>query len=89
VSNPYPYLVENVIACFFALGVALVLLLATGCGAQADYVEADRLTYEAVAPIYLNYTDDDPELAKPEKERRHRLVRSWAARIKRAEAASE
>lgn len=67
------------------LVVAVVLALA-GCSLQAQYVEADRLTYEAIAPDYLKLIEasDRPEA---EKEMARLTVESWALRL--AEAAKD
>lgn len=65
------------------LGCAI--LLAVGCSAQGDYVRCDRLTYDAIAPVYSGYVSSDPALADEAKDRRHRLLESWRARIVEAE----
>ncbi len=63
----------------------LALVVGGGCNVPGEYVEADRLTYEAVAPRYIRYVEADPELAKPEKkdekDRILRTVQTWKLRI--------
>jgi hypothetical protein len=46
-----------------------------------EYVKADRLTYDAIAPEYLRYVDADPGLTQEQKDRRHRTVDTWNLRI--------
>ena len=81
-----------------ALPFAPILLLlplsqSTGCSAfqlpAADYVAADRATYEAVAPEYGAYVRADGSLDPEQKARRDRTVASWDARIRAAEGAEE
>lgn len=63
----------------------LPLVLLCGCSLQSMYVAADRLTFEAVAPEYVDYVNGDPKLTKEQKKRRHRTVRAWDARTKEGE----
>ena len=69
------------------LGVvlALALLVSTGCGAQASYVEADRKFFDKVAPRYKAYTLADPLLTDAVKARRIRTVVAKGAKITQAE----
>ena len=60
-----------------------LLLLAPGC-VSSLYVEADSKTYDAVVPVYLEYTQKDPGLSDQDKARRRRLVSSLRARIRNA-----
>ena len=60
------------------LAIAFVL---GGCTVQSQYVDADRLTYEAVAPEYLGYVESDPYMSPEETDRRRATVASWKARI--------
>jgi hypothetical protein len=56
----------------------LLALLITGCNLGA---QADRATYEAIAPEYEAYVTADPLLTKEQKERRHQTIRSWEAKL--------
>lgn len=65
-----------------------VVLVFSGCsGLHASYVNADRLTYEAVAPEYRDYLEADTELSVDARERRLRTLNSWEARVAAAEEA--
>lgn len=69
------------------LGLAVVILaLATsGCAdLQTVYVEADRLTFEAVAPEYRAYVEADEGLDDRQKERREKTLEAWQRRIEEA-----
>jgi hypothetical protein len=68
-----------------SLATAALFLCATGCALNQEYVKADRLTYEAVAPAYLKYLDADPALDQEQKDRRKRTVETWKLRISKAE----
>ena len=74
----------------FAL-VSMLLLLSqsTGCSAlrlpTADYVAADRATYQAVAPEYAAYVHADESLDDEERGRRDRTLETWDARIRSVE----
>jgi len=59
-----------------------LLLACVGCATQAEYVKADEATYNAIAPEYDAYVLADAKLTDAEKERRARLVKSWALRIR-------
>lgn len=43
--------------------------------------EADRLTYDAVAPEYSAYVAVDPRLTEAQKQRRFQTLRSWEAKL--------
>lgn len=45
------------------------------------YLEADRLTYDAIAPSYRAYVEADPELNEASKQSRYRLLDTWKLRI--------
>lgn len=68
-----------------SLVTAALCLFAAGCALDKEYVKADRLTYEAVAPAYLKYVEADPALDQEQKERRKRTVATWKLRISKAE----
>lgn len=66
----------------FCAAAALVLL--TGCEgiSVADaYVQADQLTYDAIAPSYRAYVEADEKLDAPSKASRMRLLETWKLRI--------
>lgn len=69
--------------------VLAVALCFSGCATtdfiQSDYVEADRATYEAVAPKYLQYVQNDASLDDEEKKRRERTITTWRLRLEQAE----
>jgi len=63
----------------------LLILAAAGCSPQAMYVASDRLTYEAIAPEYVQYVQGDPYLTPAQKRRRERTVAAWGARLNEGE----
>ena len=68
------------------LATSLLLAIAlSGCGMTPAYVEADRATYDAIAPEYLVYVVSDESLTPGEKERRARTLVSWQARLEEGE----
>ena len=61
---------------------ALALLSACEGISVADaYVEADRLTYEAIGPSYRRYVEADEGLNEASKQSRFRLLETWKLRI--------
>lgn len=68
-----------------SLAIVSLFLCATGCALNKEYVKADRLTYEAIAPAYLKYIDADPALDQEQKDRRKRTVATWKLRLDKAE----
>lgn len=64
----------------------LVLLLSSCQSETPAYVQADRLTFDAISPKYLAYVQTDPALDAGQKKARQDLVRSWRARLEAAEA---
>lgn len=72
---------------FLVLGLVLAVsgCAATGEVIRADYVQADRATYDAIAPEYLKYLQADQELDSEERDRRERTVRTWRLRLEQAE----
>lgn len=66
-----------------ALPVAALLLLSAceGLSVADAYVEADRLTYEAIAPSYRAYVEADVSLDEFSKQSRYRLLQTWEQRI--------
>lgn len=69
--------------------VLALALCFSGCATtdfiQSDYVEADRATFDAVAPRYLEYVKGDPSLDSEEKARRERTITTWRLRLEQAE----
>jgi hypothetical protein len=66
--------------------VVLVLLLSlSACTPATAYVEADRATFDAIAPAYLDYLRGDELLDESQVDRRSRLVDTWRIRIEQAE----
>lgn len=69
---------------------ALPLFLCAGCGSIAkQYVEADRKTYDAIAPEYRKYVEADESLDEDSKKLRLANVASWGYRLEQAEKAGE
>ena len=67
------------------LAVVVVLACAWGCTPQAAYIEADRATFDVIAPAYLGYVQADPALDQDQIDRRQRFVDTWRIRIEKAE----
>lgn len=66
------------------LAAALALGL-SACATSERYADADRQTYEAVAPELEAYIEADAHLTPEQRERRRALLRSWKARIDAAQ----
>lgn len=65
--------------------VLFLVLTLGGCVTAADaYVDADRATYEAVAPEYLKYIEADATLNAMQKQIRRDNVAAWRVRIDKA-----
>ena len=58
-----------------------LLVLCSSCSVADVYIEADRLTYEAVAREYLLYVRDDTRLTLRQKQRRMFTIETWHKRI--------
>jgi len=69
---------KDMLAAILTLVLGLMLVSLTGCNLDRA---ADRATYRAVAPEYLEYVRKDPALDQDQKDRRERTVILWAARI--------
>ena len=83
----WPLTLWAAVLCFVA-GVAIASM--SGCVTpRSAYVQADRLTYDAVAPEYGAYVEADPGLSDEQKARRRRTLDAWGTRLERAEADSE
>ena len=76
--NPWPRL-----GLLFVL-VVLVVVLCSCTPAQA-YVDADRATYDEVAPDHEMYVRADPSLSAEQKARRLDLLKSWDLRTRKGE----
>lgn len=75
----------------FLIGFLFVAaMLLPGCGSIAkQYVEADRKTFDAIAPEYRKYVDADESLSDDEKKLRHATADSWGYRLEQAEKAGK
>ena len=84
----------NPAAPLAVLALPALLSAAAGCrsGAltlpTADYVAADRATFDAVAPEYSAYVHNDPTLDDEQRTRRDRTVATWKRRIEAAGGSS-
>ena len=87
----YPHAGDWAWRWVFLLGTTAILIaMLAGCGTVGErYVEADAATLRAIGPVYLGYTKADPELDEAAKARRERLIRSWQARVTRAQGELE
>lgn len=68
-----------------SLAVVALCLGAFGCVVDKEYVKADRLTFDAIAPDYVKYVEADPALDQEQKDRRKRTIESWKLRISKSE----
>ncbi len=66
--------------------VMLVALVASSCGTNPVYVQADLATYQAISPAYRAYVSADPALTATQKARRLATMDSWKRRIDAAQA---
>ena len=70
------------------LGGLLALSCLASCkSVEASYVEADRATYEAIAPEYRKYVEADAALADFQKDIRLQTLATWEHRLTQAEEA--
>lgn len=64
------------------LCAALALLSSCeGVSVAQAYVDADRLTFNAIAPHYQQYLEADTEIGDAHRAARLRLLKSWKMRI--------
>lgn len=66
----------------------LFTFLFSGCGSlslDAQYIKADRKTYDVVAPITRQYIEEDEALPEVRKDALILLLDSWLERIISAE----
>lgn len=68
---------------FLSLGTCVLALSSAGCATtlEGSYAQADRATYDAVAPEYAAYVASDPRLTVEQRERRNRTVEMWRLRL--------
>ena len=66
-------------------GLILAVLLAGCGGVEQSYVQADRDTYDVIAPAYVAYVSSDQTLTEEQRERRLRTVQTWELRVQTAE----
>jgi hypothetical protein len=59
----------------------LPLLALAFAGCVLPPTEADRKTYESIAPAHARYVMDDPNLAADAKQRRLDLLEAWRIRV--------
>jgi hypothetical protein len=62
----------------------LLIPFITGCAnlsVPADWVKAERKTYDAIAPEYVDYVAADARLSATQKANRQNDVKSWESRI--------
>lgn len=62
----------------------IALVFVTGCSLNADYVQADKETYDAFSPKLDTWIENDSSLDSDEKEDYRALKRSWEARVSKA-----
>lgn len=68
----------------------LAALSAVGCaGVPKEYVNADRATFEAVAPDFVEYVENDPDLSANQKRVRKSTIETWRIRIEAAERVND
>jgi len=64
----------------------LICFLISGCGTlNADYVRADRDTFNAIAPSFKKYVEADESLTDDQVRDRLLTLDTWNKRIERGE----
>lgn len=63
------------------LTLVLILCASCTCVDMKGYVAADKATFLAITPEYLEYVETDSALDQDKKDRRRRLVETWKLRI--------
>jgi hypothetical protein len=71
------------------LTLTTVLLLAACGTTPAAYIEADRNTFEAIAPEHRKYLEADESLSDTSRALRLAALDSWEMRLKAAEEAQK
>ena len=75
------------VVVMLAVGLVIAALFG-GCSAvPAEFVTAERATYDAIADDYLAYVEADVTLPDQRKQDRALLVQTWLGRIVEAEEA--
>lgn len=69
--------------------LVLVLLSVVGCAAPASFLAAERATYNAVAPEYLDYVNADPKLDAAQKQSRRDTIQAWDAGLRAWESGDD
>lgn len=60
----------------------LITISSVSCATVPQtYLEADRATFEAIAPEYHNYVEQDATLTPAQKINRQQTIQSWRNRI--------
>jgi hypothetical protein len=68
------------------LYVAGLICLAGCVGPDPVQTRADRATFDAIAPEYRAYVEDDATLTEEQKARRFTTIETWENRIRAMEA---
>jgi uncharacterized lipoprotein YajG len=77
---------EGEIMIYKSLALLAIFLCLTGCATlDKSYVQADRATFEAIAPYYESKVTSDSELRDWEKDLRLEVTKSWEERLIEAE----
>jgi hypothetical protein len=74
--------------------LSAILLMSAGCCSTTDlirqeYTQADRATFDAVAPKYLEYVEGDASLDAEQKARRKQTINTWRLRLEQAETPAQ
>ena len=81
-GDVYPESAANVtLWAIVVLALIFAVVVMQGCTIAPAYMEADRATYDAIAPHYTRYVVSDPNLTEGKKDRFLRTVESWRARL--------
>lgn len=56
---------------------AIALLLLAGCSTCPDLVNAERKTFDAIAPEYAAYVEADASLSRADKDTKLATVAGW------------
>lgn len=73
-ATPFALLLVTFLALSF-------LTIFAGCSVDEEWVKADRVVYDIVAPEYKQYVAGDTVLDQKAKDRRTALIAAWEARI--------
>ena len=69
--------------------LALVLLLCGCATVPRAFLEAEDAIYQAIAPEYLRYVEEDPALSRDQKASRSRTLRAWRYSLDQAAKAAQ